>query len=172
MTQFKCTNRLAFAHNSLNTSDNMWQLLCSPWSVGGVPRWSTCANCFPFDFSNSENIGWLQEFFSPKGFWSLCHSILAVADKVIFMAFSGIVTKSSCFNVSELTVCFTLGIYMFRGSEKNKMKDPFSFPPTRNRVAKKQWQDVYSVFLLFHQIWNLREIMATCWASLSIYLLT
>lgn len=48
---------------------------------------------------------------------------VAVARKVVLIAFSGTVTESFCLRVSAL-VCFTLGTYKLRGSEENKVMKP------------------------------------------------
>lgn len=100
----------------------------------------------------------------PQRFLNLMHFCIAVASYVALIAFPGVVTKSFCLNVSELIVCFTLGTYTFRGSEENKMKELSDSHPTRNRATPRapaaKSSKMYLVFLLFHQIWNLREIMA------------
>lgn len=62
---------------------------------------------------------------------------IAVARKVVLIAFSGIVTEPFCPNVSELVVCFTLGTYVFRGSEEKEMKGLSDSHPTGNRAQKK-----------------------------------
>ena len=80
-----------------------------------------------------------------------------MAGEVILIVFSGKVTESFCRNISEFIVCFTLGTYMFRGSEGNTTKAFFDSQPTRSRAAKKKEKKksdkMYNpVFLLFHQI--------------------
>ena len=74
---------------------------------------------------------------------------LVLASKVKLIAFSGKVIESFCLNVAEFTICFTLGTYMFRASEENKMKEFFDFHPDRNKLAKKGARYIYISCFLF-----------------------
>lgn len=85
-----------------------------------------------------------------------------------------------CLNVSEFIVCFTLGTYMFRGSEENKMKEFFDFHPTRNRVAKKKKKTSDKIYIMLSFYFIKSEILGRLWlpvghlaslVSISIYLI-
>ena len=147
-------------------------IICGKWSLGDVQRRAICADCFPFCF-NSENITWLKEFFLPQ-FLNLMQLVLA--SKVKLIAFSGKVIESFCLNVAEFTICFTLGTYMFRASEENKMKEFFDFHPDRNKLAKKGARYIYIMFsFYFVKSEALRRLWLSVWyltvlASVMIYL--
>jgi hypothetical protein len=87
----------------------------------GVQGCSTCANCFPFYFISSENIGDYRIPLPTKSFDP--HAPLySCSSEVILIAFFAMVSEPVCLNISEFIVFFTLDTYMFRGSEENKMR--------------------------------------------------
>lgn len=107
----------------------------------------------------------------PQRFLNLMHFCIAVASYVALIAFSGVVTKSFCLNVSELIVQFTLGTYMFRGSEENKMKELSDSHPTRNRATPTPLLPKVARCILFSFYFIKFETSGRLWLLLGILLL-
>ena len=89
----------------------------------------------------------------------LLQSVLV--SKVILIAFFGKVIESFCLNVAEFTICFTLGTYMFRASEENKMKEFFDFHPDS---WQKRGQDIYT-YIMFSFYFIKSETLRRLWLS-------
>lgn len=115
---------LTFVNNPLNTNSNPWQLLL--WSLVSGGR----TEVFFLAVLKSRKDKWFP--FPPCPQWVLSPVLLCVTGK-LFSLLSDMVSEPIYPNASKLTVCFSLGMHLFRGSEENQRRVLILIPLKINR---------------------------------------